>query len=107
MKYKGSPGFDHAQAPRVGVLITNLGTPEAPEKKALRPYLKQFLSDPRVVEVPRLLWWFILNVIILNVRPARSAEAYATVWEDRGITTAAAHARSGQRAAGGTDGASR
>ncbi|MFN2288045.1 MAG: ferrochelatase [Chromatocurvus sp.] len=84
MKYKGSLGFDHAQAPRIGVLITNLGTPEAPEKKALRPYLKQFLSDPRVVEVPRLLWWFILNVIILNVRPARSAEAYATVWEDEG-----------------------
>lgn len=84
MKYKGSPGFDHAQTPRIGVLITNLGTPEAPEKKALKPYLKQFLSDPRVVEVPRLLWWFILNVIILNVRPARSAEAYATVWEERG-----------------------
>jgi len=84
MKYKGSPGFDHAQTPRIGVLITNLGTPEAPEKKALKPYLKQFLSDPRVVEVPRLLWWFILNVIILNVRPARSAEAYATVWEDEG-----------------------
>lgn len=84
MKYKGSPGFDHAQAPRIGVLITNLGTPEAPEKKALKPYLKQFLSDPRVVEVPRLLWWFILNVIILNIRPSRSAEAYATVWEDEG-----------------------
>jgi ferrochelatase len=84
MKYIGSPGFDHGQAPRIGVLITNLGTPEAPDKKALRPYLKQFLSDPRVVEVPRLLWWFILNVIILNVRPARSAEAYATVWTDEG-----------------------
>lgn len=84
MKYTGSPGFDHAQVPRIGVLITNLGTPQAPDKKALRPYLKQFLSDPRVVEVPRLLWWFILNVIILNVRPARSAEAYATVWEDEG-----------------------
>ncbi len=84
MKYTGSPEFDHAQTPLVGVLITNLGTPEAPEKRALKPYLKQFLSDPRVVEVPRLLWWFILNVIILNVRPARSAEAYASVWEDAG-----------------------
>jgi ferrochelatase len=84
MRYLGSPGFDHGQAPRVGVLITNLGTPEAPTRKALRPYLKQFLSDPRVVEVPRLLWWFILNVIILNVRPARSAEAYETVWTDDG-----------------------
>ena len=84
MRYLGSPGFDHGQAPRVGVLITNLGTPEAPTRKALRPYLKQFLSDPRVVEVPRLLWWFILNVIILNVRPARSAEAYETVWTEDG-----------------------
>lgn len=84
MKYRGSPDFDHDQTPHIGVLLTNLGTPEAPEKRALRPYLKQFLSDPRVVEVPRLLWWLILNGIILNVRPARSAEAYRTVWTDEG-----------------------
>ena len=84
MTYLGSPDFDHGQRSRVGVLITNLGTPEAPEKQALRPYLKQFLSDPRVVEVPRLLWWLILNGIILNVRPRRSAEAYSTVWTDEG-----------------------
>ncbi len=84
MKYRGSPDFDHDQTPHTGVLLTNLGTPEAPEKGALRPYLKQFLSDPRVVEVPRLLWWLILNGIILNVRPARSAEAYRTVWTDEG-----------------------
>ncbi|MEM1191292.1 MAG: ferrochelatase [Pseudomonadota bacterium] len=84
MKYRGSPDFDHDQTPRIGVLVTNLGTPEAPSKEALRPYLKQFLSDPRVVEVPRLLWWLILNGIILNVRPARSAEAYRTVWTDEG-----------------------
>ena len=84
MKYRGTPDFDHEQKPRTGVLLTNLGTPEAPEKGALRPYLKQFLSDPRVVEVPRLLWWLILNGIILNVRPARSAEAYRTVWTSEG-----------------------
>jgi ferrochelatase len=84
MKYTGTPDFDHAQRGCVGVLLTNLGTPQAPEKKALRPYLKQFLSDPRVVEIPRLLWWFILNGIILNVRPARSAAAYRTVWTDEG-----------------------
>jgi ferrochelatase len=84
MKYTGTENFDHSQAPRIGVLITNLGTPEAPEKGALRPYLRQFLSDPRVVEVPRLIWWCILNGIILNVRPARSAEAYRTVWTERG-----------------------
>jgi ferrochelatase len=82
--YQGNPNFDHGQAPRVGVLLTNLGTPEAATPRALRPYLKQFLSDPRVVEVPRLLWWLILNGIILNVRPARSAKAYETVWTSDG-----------------------
>jgi ferrochelatase len=84
MKYIGTQNFDHEQTPRVGVLITNLGTPEAPQKKQLRRYLKQFLSDPRVVEVPRLLWWFILNGVILNIRPARSAKAYRTVWSEQG-----------------------
>lgn len=84
MKYIGSQDLEHKQAPRVGVLITNLGTPEKPEKKALRAYLREFLSDPRVVEVPRLLWWFILNGVILNFRPARSAASYRTVWTDRG-----------------------
>ena len=84
MKYTGTENFDHEQVPKVGILLTNLGTPQAPEKKALRTYLKQFLSDPRVVEVPRLLWWLILNGIILNIRPARSAAAYSTVWTERG-----------------------
>ncbi len=84
MTYRGFPEFDHGQTPSVGVLITNLGTPEAPEASALRPYLKQFLSDPRVVEVPRLLWWLILNGIILRVRPRRSAQAYQTVWTEAG-----------------------
>jgi ferrochelatase len=84
MKYTGTENFDHEQIPRVGILVTNLGTPQAPEKKALRTYLKQFLSDPRVVEVPRLLWWLILNGVILNIRPTRSAAAYRTVWTDRG-----------------------
>lgn len=84
MKYKSQHGFTHQQADKVGVLITNLGTPQAPTKQALRPYLKQFLSDPRVVEIPRLLWWLILNGVILNFRPKRSAEAYKTVWTDEG-----------------------
>lgn len=84
MKYKGSPTFSHAQADKVGVLITNLGTPDAPTRQALRPYLKEFLSDPRVVEVPRLIWWLILNLVILNIRPGRSAKAYQTVWTDEG-----------------------
>lgn len=84
MKYTNNRHFTHSQADCLGVLVTNLGTPEAPTKAALRPYLKQFLSDPRVVEVPRLLWWLILNGVILNIRPARSAAAYASVWTDNG-----------------------
>ena len=84
MKYKNTTGFTHNQTDKVGVLITNLGTPEAPTAKALKPYLKQFLWDPRVVEVPRPLWWLILNGIILNVRPKKSAEAYQSVWEEAG-----------------------
>jgi ferrochelatase len=84
MKYTGTENFDHEQRARAGLLITNLGTPAAPEKKALKTYLREFLSDPRVIEVPRLLWWLILNLVILNIRPARSAEAYRTVWTEDG-----------------------
>ncbi|MDT0596201.1 ferrochelatase [Glaciecola petra] len=84
MKFQSQTDFTHDQTDKVGVLITNLGTPQAPTKQALRPYLKQFLSDPRVVEVPKLIWWFVLNCIILNFRPKRSAAAYATVWSDEG-----------------------
>ena len=84
MKYLSQKSFSHRQADKIGVLVSNLGTPEAPTKQALRPYLKQFLSDPRVVEVPKLIWWCILNLIILNIRPKRSAAAYATVWTEQG-----------------------
>lgn len=84
MKYTGSQNFDHSQAPRVGILLTNLGTPEAPETKPLRKYLKQFLWDPRVVEIPRLAWWLILHGIILRLRPSRSAASYRKVWTERG-----------------------
>ena len=84
MKYLGQSDYQHATVPRIGVLLTNLGTPKAPTAKALRPYLKQFLWDPRVVEVPRPIWWLILNGIILNTRPKRSAEAYSAVWNERG-----------------------
>ncbi len=84
MKYIGTDNFNHEQVPHVGILLTNLGTPQAPKKGALRVYLKEFLSDPRVVEVPRLLWWFILHGVILNIRPARSAASYRSVWTERG-----------------------
>ena len=84
MKYIGSKNFDHGQTPRIGVLVTNLGTPEAPDSKALRKYLRQFLWDPRVVEIPRPLWWLILHGIILRIRPSRSAASYSKVWTERG-----------------------
>jgi len=76
--------FNHGQPAGLGILLTNLGTPEAPTASALRPYLKQFLSDRRVVDLPRWLWWPILNLIVLNVRPRKSAAAYARVWTKAG-----------------------
>jgi ferrochelatase len=66
--------------PETGVLLVQLGTPDAPTAAALRPYLRQFLSDPRVIEVPRLKWWFVLNLFILPFRPARSADKYRRIW---------------------------
>ena len=84
MAYKPEPAYTHGTIARTGILLVNLGTPEAPTQKALRPYLKQFLSDPRVVEIPRPIWWLILNGIILNTRPKKSAEKYASVWTKDG-----------------------
>ncbi|KGK41906.1 ferrochelatase [Nitrincola sp. A-D6] len=84
MRFNGVKDFDHSQSDKIGVLITNLGTPDEPTTPALRRYLKEFLSDPRVVEVPRPIWWFILNGVILNIRPAKSAAAYREVWTDAG-----------------------
>ena len=74
---------------KIGVLLVNLGTPDAPTPGAVRRYLKEFLSDPRVVEIPRLLWWPILNGIILNTRPKKSAHAYSQVWGEDGSPLAA------------------
>jgi ferrochelatase len=86
MYYQSYRDYHHGDAAKIGVLVTNLGTPDAPTKEALKPYLKQFLSDLRVVEPPpaRWLWKLILNGIILNTRPAKSAEAYQTVWNSEG-----------------------
>lgn len=72
-----------APAP-IGVLLNNLGTPDAPTPAALRRYLKEFLWDPRVVELPRWLWWPILNGLVLRLRPARSAHAYGRIWTNEG-----------------------
>ncbi|NKB36579.1 MAG: ferrochelatase [Gammaproteobacteria bacterium] len=83
-KYKGNPEYQHRQPVRTGVLLTNLGTPDAPTTPAVRSYLSQFLSDPRVIEVPKPVWWFILHGIILRTRPRQSARAYQKVWTDEG-----------------------
>lgn len=82
---------DHPAIParRVGVLLINLGTPDAPEPRAVRRYLAQFLSDRRVIEIPPILWQPILHGIILRTRPAKSAHAYAQVWTDKGSPLAA------------------
>ncbi|WP_440996742.1 ferrochelatase [Arhodomonas sp. SL1] len=68
----------------IGILLTNLGTPDAPETAALRRYLAEFLWDPRVVEAPRLPWWLVLHGIILRTRPRKSAEAYRKIWTEGG-----------------------
>ncbi|WP_120077515.1 ferrochelatase [Aurantiacibacter odishensis] len=74
---------------RIGVLVVNLGTPEAPETGPVRRYLAEFLSDPRVIEIPALVWQPILRGIILNTRPQKSAAAYREVWTDKGSPLAA------------------
>ncbi len=86
-------GFRHDRADKVGLLFVNLGTPEAPTPAATRAYLAQFLSDPRVVEIPKLAWWPILHGVILRTRPARSAAKYAQVWTPEGSPLAVHTAR--------------
>jgi len=83
-EFVNTPDYQHGTQAVTGVLVTNLGTPDAPTTGAVRRYLAEFLSDPRVVEFPRLLWMIILHGVILNIRPRRSAEAYAKVWMDDG-----------------------
>ncbi|MGE0114658.1 MAG: ferrochelatase [Steroidobacteraceae bacterium] len=83
-QYLGTTDYDHRTPERLGILLVNLGTPAAPTTAAVRRYLKQFLSDPRVIEYPRWLWWLILNGVILRIRPARSAHAYQQIWTEQG-----------------------
>ncbi len=80
MPYLKEPDYRHGSPTQTGVLLINLGTPDEPTAPALRRYLKEFLSDPRVVEIPRPVWWLILNGIILNLRPKKSAAKYAAIW---------------------------
>ncbi|MEZ5739883.1 MAG: ferrochelatase [Burkholderiaceae bacterium] len=83
-RFSAASAFSHAQPARTAVLLVQLGTPERPEAGPVRRYLRQFLSDPRVVEIPRAIWWPILNGAILPTRPARSARKYASIWTDKG-----------------------
>jgi len=87
MRFAPEPTHTHGEAaatPPTAILLCNLGTPNAPTAPALRRYLAEFLSDPRVVEIPKLLWWFILHGIVLRVRPAKSAEKYKSIWMPEG-----------------------
>jgi len=82
--FQSTPQHEHGLPESLGVLLVNLGTPDAPTPTAVRRFLKEFLSDPRVVEVPRLLWWIVLHGCILRVRPARSARIYQKIWTEHG-----------------------
>lgn len=84
MAFQKEPAYTHGQAPATAILLCNLGTPDAPTSAALRRYLAEFLADPRVVEIPRPIWWLILHGIILRLRPAKSAAKYASIWTPAG-----------------------
>lgn len=81
---KPEPAHRHGSAERTAVLLVNLGTPDAPTAPALRRYLAEFLSDPRVVEIPRAPWWLLLHGVILRLRPRKSAVKYASIWSAEG-----------------------
>ncbi len=84
--YQSSSIHESGDKPKIGILLSNLGTPDAPTKKAVKPYLRQFLSDTRVIEPPPPKWicQLILNVVILNLRPRKSAKLYKSVWDSHG-----------------------
>ena len=83
-RYAPEPPYNHGTSSRIGILLINLGTPEAPTASAVRRYLREFLADPRVVEIWRPLWWLILNLFILPTRPRQSAQRYAQIWMSDG-----------------------
>ena len=84
MSSRKEPPYTHGTVGKTAVVLVNLGTPDAPTTPAVRCYLKQFLADPRVVEIPRAVWWFILNLIILPFRSSKSAAKYASIWTSEG-----------------------
>src|SRR2546425_12876405 len=84
MCYLPEPEYRHGATAKTAILLINLGTPNAPTPRAVRRYLAQFLSDPRVIEIPRALWLPILHAFVLNSRPKKSARKYASIWSPEG-----------------------
>jgi len=84
MKYTSQQDFAHGDAPKTGILLANLGTPDEPKSGPLRRYLAEFLSDPRIIEKPRWQWLPILHGIVLRTRPRRSAKLYKEIWQEEG-----------------------
>ena len=97
MSFRAEPSYSHGSTPKTALLLVNLGSPDEPTAPATRRYLAEFLSDPRVVEIPRLVWWLVLHGIILNTRPAKSAAKYATVWTPQGSPLVSGTLRLSQR----------
>ncbi|GAB4544525.1 MAG: ferrochelatase [Anaerolineae bacterium] len=83
-RYLGVPSYQHDMPPTLGILLANLGTPNAPTSSAVRPYLREFFDDPRVFEFPRLFWFLLTRAIILRTRPRRSAKLYKSIWTELG-----------------------
>ncbi|MFN7668293.1 MAG: ferrochelatase, partial [Burkholderiales bacterium] len=81
---KPTAPYQHGSLARSGILLVNLGTPDAPTRSAVKRYLAQFLSDARVVEIPRLIWWLLLHGLILPLRSGKSAAKYASIWTPEG-----------------------
>lgn len=84
MPFSPEPAFVHGSLSRTAVLLVNLGTPATPDAGAVRRFLREFLSDPRVVEIPRVIWWPILYGLVLPLRPHKTAAKYAAIWTDEG-----------------------
>lgn len=82
--YAKEPAHTQSTPSQPGILLINLGTPEAPTRGAVRAYLKEFLSDPRVIEIPRFIWWPVLNFFVLTTRPKASAARYERIWTHEG-----------------------
>src|SRR5262245_17617086 len=84
MRYRPEPEPRQGSAAKPAILLVNLGTPDSPAPRSVRRYLRQFLSDPRVIEIPRAIWLPLLHGVVLNVRPRQSARKYASIWYPEG-----------------------